>query len=117
MGSYRADRTAEDVKRELTAIMAGLKDPRVTGMLSIVKIDLARDLSACKVYVSSLDGLQAATEAVKGLNSAAGFVRHELGARLPLRHTPAVKFIANNSIEQSAEILKIMDDIEKHEKK
>ena len=113
MGSYRADRTTEDVKREITAIMASLKDPRITGMLSIVKIDLARDLSACKVYVSSLDGLAAATEAVKGLNSAAGFVRHELGLRLPLRHTPAVKFVADNSIEQSAGILKIMDNFDK----
>lgn len=112
MGSYRADRTAEDVKRELTAIMGTLKDPRVTGMLSIVKIDLARDLSVCKAYISSLDGIQAATEAVKGLNNAAGFVRRELGARLALRHTPSVKFIADNSIEQSAEIFKIMDDIE-----
>lgn len=112
MGSYRADRTEEDVKRELTAIMSTLKDPRVTGMLSIVKIDLARDLSACKVYISSLDGIQAATDAVKGLNSAAGFVRKELGERLPLRHTPSVKFIADNSIEKSAEILKMMHSIE-----
>ncbi|MEG2852291.1 MAG: 30S ribosome-binding factor RbfA, partial [Hydrogenoanaerobacterium sp.] len=77
------------------------------------KIDLARDLSSCKAYISSLDGLAAAVEAVKGLNSAAGFVRHELGLRLPLRHTPAVKFIADNSIEQSAEILKIMDKLDK----
>lgn len=113
MGSYRADRTAEDVKRELTAIVSTLKDPRVTGMISIVKVDLARDLSACKVYVSSLDGLQAAAEAVKGLNSAAGFVRHELGVRLPLRHTPSIKFVADNSIEKSADILKIMDTFDK----
>ncbi|MBC8545871.1 30S ribosome-binding factor RbfA [Clostridiaceae bacterium NSJ-31] len=112
MASYRADRTAEDVKRELTAIMGTLKDPRITGMLSIVKVDLARDLSACKVYISSLDGMEAAREAVKGLNNAAGFVRHELGGRLALRHTPSIKFIADNSIEQSAEILKIMEDIE-----
>lgn len=116
MRSYRADRTSEDVKRELTAIMGTLKDPRITGMLSIVKIDLARDLSLCKVYISSLDGIQAAKDAVKGLNNAAGFVRKELGDRLPLRHTPAVKFIADDSIEHSAEILKLMSDIEKKPK-
>lgn len=113
MPGYKADRTAEDVKRELSAIIQTLKDPRVTGMLSIVKIDLARDLSACKVYVSSLDGLAAAQEAVKGLTSAAGFIRHELGARLPLRHTPTLKFIPDNSIEKSADITRIIEKIEK----
>lgn len=113
MSSYKADRTAEDVKRELSAIIQTLKDPRVTGMLSIVKIDLARDLSACKVYVSSLDGIAAAQEAVKGLSSAAGFIRHELGQRLPLRHSPSLKFIADNSIEKSADINKLLNTIEK----
>lgn len=52
MGSYRASRTEEDMKRELSDIMRSLKDPRVTGLLSIVKLELARDLSHCKVYIS-----------------------------------------------------------------
>lgn len=115
MPSYRADRTAEDVRRELTAILKTVKDPRVTGMLSIVKIDLARDLSACKVYISSLEGLEAAQGAVKGLNNAAGYIRRELGLRLPLRHTPSLKFVADNSIETSSHILKVMDELEKKE--
>lgn len=113
MKSYRADRTAEDVKRELTAILGTLKDPRISGMLSIVKVDLARDLSLCRVYISSLEGMQAAREAVKGLNNAAGFVRRELGGRLPLRRSPAIQFIADDSIEKSARLLGMMKDLEK----
>ena len=54
MGSYRASRTEEDVKRELSDIMRSLKDPRITGLLSIVKLDLSKDLSSCKVYISSM---------------------------------------------------------------
>ena len=67
MPSFRLDRTSEDVKRELTDIMRTLKDPRINGLLSILKVDLSKDLSLCRVYVSSLDGVDAAKSAVEGL--------------------------------------------------
>ena len=54
MPSFRLDRTSEDVKRELTDIMRTLKDPRINGLLSILKVDLSKDLSLCRVYVLSL---------------------------------------------------------------
>lgn len=113
MPSYRAARTHEDVQRELSAILREMKDPRVSGgMLSIVKTDLASDLSVCRVYVSSLQGHAAADEAVRALKSAAGFLRRELGRRLQLRHTPELRFIADSSIEHSADIAKILNDLE-----
>ncbi|MDD2955135.1 MAG: 30S ribosome-binding factor RbfA [Oscillospiraceae bacterium] len=108
MANFRMDRTSEDVKRELTDIMRSLKDPRITGLLSIIKVDLAKDLSLCRVYISSLDGFDKAKEAVKGLNSAAGYVRRELGLRLPLRRSPEIKFIADDSIEHSAAINELL---------
>jgi ribosome-binding factor A len=106
MASFRTARAEEDVKRELTDIMRGLKDPRITGLLSIVKIELAGDYSHCKVYISSLEGLEATQSAVKGLVSAAGYVRREIGLRLKLRRSPEFHFIADNGIERSAEINK-----------
>ncbi len=106
MPSFRTARTEEDVKRELTDIMRSLKDPRITGLLSIVKLELAGDYSHCKVYISSLDGLEAAQSAVKGLTSAAGFVRREIGMRLKIRRSPEFHFVADNGIEYSAEINK-----------
>lgn len=111
MPSFRTARAEEDVKRELTDIMRGLKDPRVTGLLSIVKLELAGDYSHCKVYISSLDGLDAAKAAVKGLESAAGFIRREIGLRLKLRRTPEFHFIADNGIEQSAHINKRLKEL------
>ena len=96
MPSFRLDRTSEDVKRELTDIMRTLKDPRINGLLSILKVDLSKDLSLCRVYVSSLDGIDAAKSAVEGLNSAAGYVRRELGRRIKLRRSPQIQFVADD---------------------
>jgi len=104
MPSYRTARATEDVRRELTDIMRTLKDPRVQGqgMLSIVNIELSNDYSHCKVYVSSMEGLDKAVDAVAGLESASGHIRREIGSRLRLRKTPQFHFVADNGIEQSA---------------
>ena len=105
MPSYRASRTGEDIMRELTAILRRVKDPRVSGtMLSIVRADVTNDMSYATVYVSSVDGMEATREAVKGLKSAAGFMRRELGMALSLRHTPELRFVADDSIEYSSRI-------------
>lgn len=113
MPSHKIDRTTEDIRRELTAVFRELKDPRVSGvLLSIVRVDVTRDLSHCTVYVSCMEGLDAAKRAVKGLESAAGFVRHELGLRLQLRHVPALAFTATDSIEYSAHISRVLSDLE-----
>lgn len=106
---------SEDVKRELTDIFRTLKDPRINGMLTIVKVDLANDLSCCKVYVSSMDGYDAAKGAVKGLNNAAGYVRRELGNRIQMRRTPEMVFVADDSIEYSAHINQLLHDIKRKE--
>ena len=110
MASHKIDRTAEDIKRELTAILRELKDPRVQGgLVSVVRVERTNDLSYCKVYISAMDGMEKAKEAVKGLKSAAGYVRHELGARLSLRHVPNLLFTPTDSIEYSANISKLLN--------
>ncbi len=113
MGSYRASRMEEDMKRELSDIMRSLKDPRVTGLLSIVKLELARDLSHCKVYISSMDGLEAAKNAVKGLTSASGFIKRELNSRMKLRKLPEFQFVADDSIQHSADISRLLENLSK----
>lgn len=116
MPNYRMDRTGEDIMRELTAILRTVKDPRVTGtMLSIVRVDVTRDLSYATVYISSMSGIDAAREAVKGLKSAAGYMRRELGMALKLRHTPELRFVADDSIEYSTNIAAMINKISKPE--
>lgn len=113
MSGHRIERTTEDIKRELTAIFRELKDPRVTGVfLSIVRVEVTRDLSYCTVSVSAMEGLDKAKEAVKGLKSAAGYIRRELGSRLHLRHVPELIFKATDSIEYSANISRILSDLD-----
>ena len=113
MAGHRIERTTEDIKRELTAIFRELKDPRVSGaFLSIVRVEVTNDLSYCTVSCSATQGLDRAKQAVKGLESAAGFIRRELGHRLRLRHVPELIFKATDSIEYSAHINRILHDLD-----
>ena len=113
MPSFKMGRTTEDIRRELSAIQRELKDPRVQGMLlSIVRVEVTNDLSYCTVYVSAMEGMEKAQQAVKGLRSASGFIRRELGRRLQLRHVPELIFKATDSIEYSANISRMLHDLE-----
>lgn len=112
MPSHRMERTTEDIRREVTAILREVKDPRVQGLISVVRVEVTNDLSYCTVYVSAMEGLEHAKEAVKGLKSAAGFIRRELGHRLSLRHTPELLFRATDSIEYGANINRLLNDLE-----
>ena len=65
MAGFKLNRTSEDVRRELMDILRSMKDPRISGgMISVVRIELTNDLSHCKVYISSLQGMEKAKEAV-----------------------------------------------------
>ena len=113
MANHKLGRTTEDIRRELTAIFRELKDPRVTScFLSIVRVEVTNDLSYCTVYISALEGLDKAKQAAKGLKSAAGFIRRELGLRLRLRHVPELIFTPTDSIEYSAEISRILHSLD-----
>ena len=113
MASHKISRTTEDIKRELTAILRDVKDPRVAGsFVSIIRVEVTNDLSYCTVYISALEGMAKATEAVKGLKSAAGYIRRELGLRLSIRHVPTLIFKATDSIEYSANISRILHDLD-----
>jgi ribosome-binding factor A len=113
MPSFKMGRTTEDIRRELSAIQRELKDPRVQGMLlSIVRVEVTNDLSYCTVHVSAMEGMEKAQQAVKGLRSASGFIRRELGRRLQLRHVPELIFKATDSIEYSANISRMLHDLE-----
>ncbi|MEE1218533.1 MAG: 30S ribosome-binding factor RbfA [Ruminococcus sp.] len=113
MASHRIERTTEDIRRELTAIFRELKDPRVQkAFLSIIRVDVTNDLSYCTVQISAMEGFEAAKAAVKGLESASGFMRRELGHRLKLRHVPELIFKATDSIEYSANISRILNSLD-----
>ena len=112
MAGYRIDRVSEDIKREIIAVLRELKDPRVMDkMLTVVRVEVSSDASYAKVYISAMEGLETAKEAVKGLKSATGYIRREVGKRLHLRKTPELNFVADDSIEHGMNIVKMMDDL------
>ena len=111
MPNFKNSRMAEDIKREMTAILRELKDPRIDKLLTIVRADLSGDMSSCKIYVSSLSGMEKTAESVRGLKSAEGFVRRELFHRLKMRKSPELTFVADNSIERSAEISRKLNEL------
>lgn len=113
MPSFKIGRTTEDIRRELSAILREVKDPRVKDcLLSLVRVEVTNDLSYCTVYVSTMEGMDRTKTAVAGLKSAAGYIRHELGKRLSLRHVPEMIFKATDSIEYGAHISKLLHDLE-----
>ncbi|MBQ5545679.1 MAG: 30S ribosome-binding factor RbfA [Clostridia bacterium] len=111
MAGHRINRVSEDIKRELSAIFRKLKDPRISGMITVLRVEVTSDLSYATVHVSTIEGEEKTKESIKGLKSAQGFIRHELGSALRLRHVPELRFVADNSIAYSAEINKILREL------
>ncbi len=116
MASNRMARVNEELQRELAALIPTVKDPRVAeaGMISVTGVDATADLKQAKVYISVLDKSKE-KETLKGLKSAAGYLRREVGRALSLRATPELFFIADDSIDKGAHILKILRSLDDKE--
>ena len=111
MASNRIGRINEEIQRELASLIRTVKDPRVHGLVSITAVETTSDLRYAKIFVSVLDKSDV-KEVVKGLKSAAGYLRRELGAALNLRYTPELLFVEDDSIGQGAHILSMLRDPE-----
>lgn len=109
MPSNRIGRINEEIQRELAALIPTVKDPRVAGagMISVTAVETTPDLKYAKIFVSVLDK-SASAQALKGLKSAGGWLRRELGQRLSLRSTPELSFVRDDSIDKGAHILDML---------
>ena len=112
----RTERISEEIKKELAELIRELKDPRIPDLISIVSLRVTKDLKFAKVYVSTFGADADTAEAVKGLNSAAGFIRREIGRRVEIRTVPEFTFVADDSIAYGAHINEILTDLERNEK-
>ena len=109
MAGDRIDRINEEIQRELASLIPTVKDPRVTGMISVMAVDTTTDLRYAKVFISILDKSDE-QQVMRGLKSAAGWLRRELGHRLQLRYTPELSFVLDESIDTGAHILAMLRD-------
>ncbi len=114
MNNKRINRISEEVRRVVSDLLFnGLKDPRVSSMTTLNRVEVSRDLSFAKIYVSVLGDDKEKEETINGLNSAKGFIRKEIGNRIDLRHTPTPIFILDESIEQAINLSKLISEVNK----
>ena len=112
MASNRIGRINEEIQKELASLIRNLKDPRVQDtMISVTHAETTPDLRYCKVYVSFLQEEKAA-DALKGLKSAGGYLRRELGRALQLRYTPELVWALDDSITYGAKMLELINSLE-----
>ena len=112
MSATRMGRINEEIQRTLSELIRTVKDPRVHGLISFTAVDTTADLKYAKGYVSSLDQSDM-KEVLKGLKSASGYLRRELGHTLALRATPELTFIQDDSMVKGAHILRVMEDLDR----
>ena len=112
MASNRLGRTNDDMQRVLSKLLRNVKDPRINqGMISITRVDTTGDLRYSKVYLSVLGEVNE-KEFLKGLKSASGWIRRELGNSLSLRYTPELIFELDKSIQHGAHINRIISQMD-----
>ena len=112
MASNRIMRINEEIQKELSSLLRTVKDPRVADtMISITRVETTPDLRYTKVYVSFLQE-DRADDAMKGLKSAAGYLRRQLGSNLKLRYAPEIVWALDDSITYGARMLKLINSLE-----
>lgn len=109
----RVNRIDEELKKELSNIINyEVKNSKVTGMISVTRVNVTPDLKYAKVYVSILNAKNN-KETLEGLKQASGFIKTQIAKRINLRITPEFLFVLDDSIEYGAKIDAILKDINK----
>ena len=116
MASNKLARTNDDIQIVLSKLLREIKDPRVQqGMISVTRVETTGDLRYSKVWLSGM-GMKAGKEVKKGLKSASGWLRRELGNTMKLRYTPELVFEIDHSIEYGAHISQVISSLDiKHD--
>jgi ribosome-binding factor A len=108
----RSDRVAEAIREEIAMFLAeGVKDPRVTGLVTVTGVDMTRDLRHAKVFVSVMGTETDRSATLEGLSSVAGFLRSRLARSLSLRVAPEVHFVPDESVARAARIETLLSQI------
>ena len=117
MGEFRLIRLGEQIREEIASMIISehIKDPRVSTFLKVNRVEVSRDLSFAKVYVSSFLTDKSTEKGVKGLENAAGFIQTVLSKKLRLRQFPNLTFIADSSIKEGMDMVRKLNELEQHE--
>lgn len=112
MASNKIARTNDDIQFVISKLLREVKDPRVQqGMISVTRVETTGDLRYSKIWLSVF-GMKDEKEFRRGLRSAAGYLRRELGNSMKLRYTPELIFEIDHSIEYGAHINEVISSLE-----
>ena len=110
----RLNRINEELKKEISHVLTfELKNPNVTGLLSVTRAKITPDLKYARAYISVLGSPEEGKDTIKGLKSAEGYIRHQLAQRVNLRNTPELTFVLDQSIEYGINMSKKIDEVTK----
>ena len=113
MSKQRPERVQEALRQEISKIVLDeIKDPRL-GFITITKVELTKDLRYAKIYFSVLGEMKEKNLALKGLNSAKGYIRSLIADRIKLRFVPDIVFKIDESMEHTKEIYELLERIKK----
>ncbi|MBI3404044.1 MAG: 30S ribosome-binding factor RbfA [Acidobacteria bacterium] len=111
---HRHERLAEEMRHEVSAIVAGeLADPRITGLVTVTEVRLTQDLRSVKIFVSVEGTKEEQAETMKGLNAAKGYVRSEVSERLHLRRAPEMFFALDRSEQNAQRVEELLKEVKK----
>ena len=108
----RAERVSNLIRQEICELLQEqVNDPRLSGLISVTKVETSSDLKQAKIYISVIDQHQNKYQILQGFKSASGYFRRELSRRLILRFIPELSFAFDDSIEHGAKVLKLIEQV------
>jgi len=107
----RGERVNHTIQRELGVLIEGLNDPRLSPVISVTAVEVNRDLSVAKVYVSVLGTDMERSDAIDGLRSAANRLRMEVSNRIVIRTMPKLSFFPDDTLQTGADIDQLIDRV------
>jgi ribosome-binding factor A len=108
----RRERLAALIEEILSDLIRQMKDPRVSGLVSVSRVQVTQDGSLARVHVSVMGSEDERKATLRGLEHAQGFLRSKLGAEMSIRHVPELQFLLDRSIEEGDRVLQLINALE-----
>ena len=108
----RRERLAALIEEILSDLIRQMKDPRVSGLVSVSRVQVTQDASLARVHVSVMGSEEVRKETLRALEHAQGFLRSRLGSEMSIRHVPELQFTLDRSIEEGDRVLALINTLE-----
>ncbi|HHW02812.1 MAG TPA: 30S ribosome-binding factor RbfA [Thermoanaerobacterales bacterium] len=116
MDFSRSERVAEEIKKAVSQVINNeIKDPRVSGLISVTRVEMTKDLRHAKIFLSIYGEDSEKQRVFEGIKNAESFIRKELASRVRMKFIPEISFKMDESIEYGIHIYKLLEEVQKQE--